>query len=346
MNEHNKLILNQAELLYNAKAICENTLGNSANLIFEVEIEKTPFILRASEYSEKKKSHIEFELNWVNYLAAMIEKYPGEGHIVKPVKSVNHNLYEVIKADDKRYILCLFEKARGKVVDNNDSSEYNEDLFFKLGVLMGKMHRVTSEYDGNIAKPEFEWFNNTFFSEEYNVILDEEVQPFERKYITELHTLPKSKDCYGIIHDDVHIHNFFVDTDNGHIKLFDYDDCHFSWYACDIATALLLMVQCSGAESEESRTEFAETCLLSYLKGYIQENAITEYWIFKIDLFMRYRMTCIYKFVQNNWRNEPVHPHQGYLDWHKHRIVNDLPYVFIDYKKIIGSLPLIVYKEG
>ena len=53
---------------------------------------------------------------------------------------------------------------------------------------------------------------------------------------------------------------------------------------------------------------------------------------------MKYSMTDGYKFVKNHWRNESVNPHQEYLDWHKNRIINDLPYVFIDYNKIIAGL--------
>ena len=61
MSKNNKLLLQHAESLYNAKVVNENILGNSANLIFEIEIEQVPFILRVSEYSSQKKSHIDFE---------------------------------------------------------------------------------------------------------------------------------------------------------------------------------------------------------------------------------------------------------------------------------------------
>lgn len=333
--DNNRSILKQAETLYSARAISQNTLGNSANLIFEMEIGKTPFIspfiLRVSEYSEKKLAHIDLELNWVNYLAKTLNS------IVKPVMSVNNKLYEVIQTNDKKYILCLFEKAKGKVVDIKSPDEFNGDLFFNLGVLMGNMHRLTMEYDGNIVNSKFEWHNNHFLAG-YDVILDEEVQPFEKRYINELHTLTKSKDCYGIIHQDIHTHNLFIN--DGQIKLFDFDDCYFSWYAYDIASALLMMVQFGvGFNSDKVRSEFAENYLLTYLKGYTQQNNVNKYWIHKFDLFMKYRMTTSYKFVQNNWRYDPVHPHQWFLDWHKNRIINDLPYVNINYDKIIRSLP-------
>ena len=333
-NKTNKFILKQAKSLYNAKSTGENTLGNSANLILETEIKKVPYILRITEYSDKKKSHIDFELNWVNYLSNKLDS------IVKPVKSLNNNLYEIIKTDYKSYILCMFEKAHGKIVDCDNPAEFNEKLFFDLGALMGNMHRLTQEYDGNIITPEFEWdrtsdYWNLWAKEDE--ITDDEVLPFEKRCIDKIRKLPKSKDCYGLTHGDIQHHNFFVD--NGHIKLFDFDDCNFNWYAADIAGTLFYTVQAAGRRSkpEKECTEFAETYLREYLKGYMQTNTIDKYWVLTFDLFMRYRMTSGYKFVQNAWRNEP-HPHQEYLDWTKKRITGGLPYVFIDYKKIMTSV--------
>ena len=333
MSKNNKLLLQHAESLYNAKVVNENILGNSANLIFEIEIEQIPFILRVSEYSSQKKSHIDFELNWINYLTNKLD------NIIKPIKSINNNLYEIIQADDKSYILCLFEKAKGKIADCNNPMEFNDKLFFDLGILMGNMHRLTKEYSKNLIKQKFEWCvnrdDNTFCRDE--LISDEDIQLFERRYYTEIQALPVSKDTYGIIHSDIHLYNFFVDND--HIKLFDFDDCRFDWYANDIARTLFFMVQIFGrSKPEKERTEFAESFLTTYLKGYRQANIIDKYWIPKFNLFMKYSMTDGYKFVKNHWRNESVNPHQEYLDWHKNRIINDLPYVFIDYNKIIAGL--------
>ena len=64
--------------------------------------------------------------------------------------------FEVINAGDKAYILCLFEKAPGKTVDIDNPEEFNEELFFHLGELMGEMHRLAVGYEDIIISPEFE----------------------------------------------------------------------------------------------------------------------------------------------------------------------------------------------
>lgn len=67
--------------------------------------------------------------------------------IAKPVRSVNNRLYEVVGAGGKAYILSLQEKAPGKIVDINDPKEFNEELFFQLGMLIGRMHKLTMCYE-------------------------------------------------------------------------------------------------------------------------------------------------------------------------------------------------------
>lgn len=336
MHTENTFILEQAEKLFGVALVKENTMGNSGSKIFEVKTEKNEYILRASELSAQKQEHTVFELRWMEYLANHISG------VVRPIRSLENNICEVIEVNNKSFILCVTEKANGKLVNINNPNEFNEELFFRLGALMGEMHRLTMDYKGNISKPEFEWtgFVNAW---RYDcVILDEDVRLAFKHYYDKINTLPKGKDSYGIIHYDIHTDNFFVDN-NGNIKLFDFDACQFNWYAADIASAVFFMIQ-KGAgpltdKTEKERTEFAETYLTAYLKGYLETNTISAYWVKKIELFMKFQMWDEYISVQNFWPDELMHLQDYYMSWHKERIVNGLPYAFIDYEKVINSLP-------
>ena len=200
---------------------------------------------------------------------------------------------------------------------------------------MGRMHSITKKYNNyndNIAD-KFAWYNNWASLPQYNSNIDEEVRSFERKYIQALNSLPKSKDTYGIIHADIHTSNFFID--NGHITIFDFDDCEFNWYVNEIAMLLFQELQGSGIsnDNKKERTEFAETFLSAYLKGYIKENPIDKDWILRIDLFMRYRRIMIYKNVWSFWGSE-----DDYSIWLKNEILLDTPFVAIDYHKIMKCI--------
>jgi len=333
MDINNNPVFSQAQQLYRIKPLLEITTGGSGNSIFEVASGQLPYILRITEATEKKKSHIGFESRWVEYLSAHMEG------IAKPVRSVNGNLFEVIEAAGEKYILYLQEKAPGKIVDNNNPDEFNETLFFHLGALMGRMHKLTMSYDGNVINPEFEW-NGPHFWRRDIPILDEDVRQSEKRFLQELTALPVGKDNYGIVHFDIHTDNFLVA--NPKITLIDFEACQFNWYAADIASAVFFMIQKEAGPlkrlTETQRTQFAETYLISYLKGYLQTNPIGKCWIYSIDLFMKYQMIDEYVAAQSYWPEESGDLRQWYSDWYKERIVNNLPYVSIDYNKVVGSI--------
>lgn len=334
MDIGNKQLFSQAEQLYRVKPHHEITTGGSGNRIFEVEAGQQPYILRVSEATERKKSHIRFESRWVEYLSAHMEGIAG------PVLSAGGHLFEVIEAAGKSYILYLQEKAPGKIVDPNNSNEFNPTLFFHLGRLMGHMHKLTISYKGNTVDPEFEW-NGPHFWRKNIPIRDEEVRQSEKRFLQELAVLPVNNYNYGIVHFDIHTVNFHVTNDK--ITLIDFEACQFNWYAADIASAVFLMIQKGAGPlkrlTDKERTEFAETYLTAYLKGYLQTHSISRYQIYTIDLFMKYQMIDEYVAAQSYWTEEPdQHLRQWYSDWFKERIIHDLSYVHIDYDKVMDGV--------
>ena len=339
MDIDSSLLLVQAERLYKIEHLREIAQGGSGDCIYEAKTSRGRYILRVSEYSEMKQSHMEFESRWTEYLSERTDSVAG------PVRSIEGRLFEVAEAGGRKYILSLQEKAAGKIVDINNSEEFNEGLFSNLGALMGEIHQLTRCYEGNVFRPEFKW-NGPHFWRKNIAILDDDVRLSEKRLLKELDRLPVDKDNYGIVHYDIHTGNFLVD--DGKITLIDFDACQFNWYAADIASALFFMVQKEAGPlkrlSEKERTAFAETYLISYLKGYLQNNAVSAYWIDKFDLFMRYQMIDEYVAAQCGGIKESGDLEQWYLAWHKDRIKNGLPYVFIDYKKIWGSIQMASVK--
>lgn len=330
-----------AKRLYMVKLLREITTGHSGSRIFEAEAGLRRYILRVSPFSEKKQAHAEFETRWTAYLASRMEG------IAKPVRSVNGRRYEVMKAEGRPYILALQEKAPGKLVDSDDPDVFNQELFFHLGMQMGNMHKWTMRYEGNVACPEFQW-NGPHFWRKDIAVLDEDVRQAETRLQRELEQLPMGKDSYGIVHFDIHTGNFLADHDK--ITIIDFEACQFNWYAADIASTLFFMVQKGAGPlrylTEEARTAFAETYLISYLNGYFKTHTIGADWIRRLDLFMRYQMIDEYVAAQIGWPDVSDPMRQWYLDWHKNRLKSHQPYVFLDYEKILDQVyPVMQEKE-
>lgn len=325
-----KQILDKAESIYNGKIINKNPLGNSANMIFEFSTKDTPIILRISEYSGYKQKHIDFELKWLKYLSEQIIE------VINPILSENGKLYEIVSIEGELYILCAFEKASGRLVNQNNLDEWNETLFYKLGSIMGNIHRCSKQYTlDNKEKLCFEWNEDFVFLIESS-LLDDDMLKIWDKIIFELEKLPKTVDSYGIIHNDLHQLNFFIDGSK--VKIFDFDDCICSWYSFDIVLTLFQFVSTISYKETQARNIFAEKFIYSFLKGYKTQNSIERFWIDKFDLFLKYRRICTYKFVKQISSNKSVNSYTEYLAWLREEIIDDKPFLKIDYQKLFESL--------
>lgn len=324
-------ILGRAESIYNAKTVNKETLGNSRNMVFELLNMNNLIILRISEYTEYKEKHINFELSWLKYLSGEINE------VIKPIESENGKLYEIITISEKSYIICAFEKAQGRIVNLNNSNEWNEGLFYKLGKLMGNIHKNSTQYTSIVKeKLSFQWNEDFIFSSEFNLFDDSEVRKVWNKIIYELKELPKTEDSYGIIHNDLHHLNFFIDGDK--IKVFDFDDCICSWYSFDIALTLFQFVSTISYKEDQFRNDFAKKFIFSFLKGYKTNKSLDSFWIDKFHLFLKYRRICTYKFFKTMFLKEPTNPYADYLTWLRSEIIHDKPFVSIDFKKIYEDL--------
>ena len=124
--------------------------------------------------------------------------------------------------------------------------------------------------------------------------------------------------------------------------MFDFDDCSFGWYAEDIASSFFYMIKFTDIfhKSETYINEFAENYLLTYLKGYTQIYHVNKYCFSKFDSFLKYHMAGVYSYLHDFFKDSAKNPYIDFLNWVKPKIDNSLPYVDIDYHKILNTLPL------
>ncbi|WP_160673671.1 phosphotransferase [Clostridium sp. C8-1-8] len=324
-------ILEKAENLYNAKTVNRELLGNSANMVFELSTEDASLIVRISEYSEHKEKHISFELNWVKYLSSKILE------VVAPILNTNGNLYEVVNINKNSYIICAFEKAKGKLVNINNPHKWNDKLFYKLGEIMGDIHKISKDYALNKDyRPEFQWNEDFAFSPEFNLINDSEALQVWNNITSQLEKLPRTIDCYGIIHNDLHHLNFFLHDNR--IKVFDFDDCVCSWYPIDIVITLFQVISTISYKETELRNTFGKQFASAFLRGYKTKQVLESFWLDKFDLFLKYRRICSYKFFNALFSNNPSTSHVEYLSWLRNEIISDKPFIEINFEELYRNL--------
>ncbi|WP_176482029.1 phosphotransferase enzyme family protein [Paucisalibacillus globulus] len=260
-------------------------LGDFENYVYEVTKEGKPYILRITHSSHRSENEILGELDWINYL----HEHGANVSIVYP--SNQHNLVEKqVTSDQTIFYACLFSKVIGKPIRSTED-EFNETLFECWGKEIGKLHRITKNYQPEEQARKY-WYEDDLFEMEKYV--PEELIVIERakEIMNELNKL--SKDNFGLIHNDVHSGNFFFDGNA--IYIFDFDDACYFWNVSDIAIPLYYTCfsRFTDKTTSEEKTQFAERFMNAFMKGYSKEMTPPKGWKALIPLFLRVRDLTLY----------------------------------------------------
>jgi len=314
---YNDEILHKAVCRFGGQMVNVVTLDGFENFIYEIQVDGVPRILRIAHDLHRTPEMITGELDWLNYLADHGVSVP------RALPSTNGNLVEVLPAaDGSVFSAAAFEKAPGHPPRRED---WQNGLPKTLGRLLGKMNALAKTYqvpDARIKRPEI-FDDLDGFAARYLPPGEEIVIQMYDELLAYLHTLPTTPDVYGLIHQDAHGGNFFVQE--GRITLFDFDDCLYGWFTYDIAMALFYVLPLHCSETDR---EFGRKFLSEFLSGYLLENAIRREWLLRIPHFLKLReidlYIAIHRSMDVNNLDDPWCA--DFMRARKHSIENEVPY--------------------
>lgn len=256
------------------------------NVIYICERENNPsYVLRVSYQNDRSREDYLAELEYVRYL------YDNGASVSNVISSKAGNLIEEIEYMEQTLFVCLFEKARGMQLAENNYC-YREgaplsEYFFNCGKTLGKIHQLSKEYQP--------LHKRIHFSDKYNVKYINELLP-ERlsqvkckisEILEDLEKIEKTKENYGMVHFDYSDGNYHIDFDNGQITVYDFDNSCHAWYMYDLAE---LWVHGEGwiafETDEKKRKQFMDDYFSEILKGYRTETTIDEEMVLKLPLFV------------------------------------------------------------
>jgi Ser/Thr protein kinase RdoA (MazF antagonist) len=203
----------------------------------------------------------------------------------------------------------------------------------RYGRLIGRIHALTRDYKpANPAWKRPEWDDPEMLDilgwlpESESMVLD--------KYLNlkaHLDSLPKSKESYGLIHQDAHAGNFFLD-DLGRITLFDFDDCTYSWFINDIAIVLFYIV--IGSEDQAA---FTKEFMTHFMFGYREESQLDAEWLIEIPSFLKLREIDLYAVIHRSFDvNNINHPWVAmFMKDRKQSIENEVPFIEFDFSSLV-----------
>ncbi|MCL2774236.1 MAG: phosphotransferase [Oscillospiraceae bacterium] len=258
--------------------------GKIMNKIYTFNKNDKKYIIKfapCSMYNNQLKE-TKAEMDYIYYLSE------NNMSVSVPLKTINGELVISTQDNGEEYIITAFAWLNGQSWGYDGS---NDKMSFNWGKTMGDIHRVTKNY-----KPENEYdvkkdiLNSYYWDSFFD---DLKIYPTAYKItqdlLGEIAVLPRDKDSFGIIHGDMHQGNFFVDGDE--INVFDYGDSIYGWFSLDIAISLCHALW--WGRKDAAGNDSTNTIIGNFINGYLSANCLSDFWISKIPMFMKYRHLCM-----------------------------------------------------
>jgi Ser/Thr protein kinase RdoA (MazF antagonist) len=295
---YNDTILHEAMRRYAIAPDKIHLLDSFESIVYEFEREGKGFVLRIGHSFRKSEALIQGEVDWINHLAR------SGVSVARAIPSENGKLVEVI--DDSQggqFLVTAFIKAKGQQpwVAGWTSTRYEN-----YGRLLGKMHALAVDYQPVPGWQRPEWNDASMQFIEMFLPKSEVVAHQKYRLVLEhIHSLPKDNASYGLIHQDAHQNNFFIDAD-GALTLFDFDDCAYSWFINDIAIVLFYISMDAEELGFPNSASFTHEFLLHFLRGYRQSYALSPAWLKEIPVFLKLRELELYAVVHRDFQIQGV----------------------------------------
>jgi amicoumacin kinase len=301
------------------------------NFVYEAENQDgVALVLRLSHSTRRTFDYTMGEIELVRYLGAA--KIP----VAQPILSDAGQFVERIEDSDPahHFVVTAFERAEGVVFDDAPPLRalfWKPPLFRDLGRLFARLHNRAQTY--KLSNPRYkrqEWY-------EYDVVDIDRFAPPEEKLVRErtlaiierLKRLPRTPDVYGVIHADLHPHNFcFAD---GRITAFDFDNAEYAWFTKDVAVLLFYVAR---AEAREQRADAVAAFLTPFLEGYRELRPFDKQWLEAIPDMLALQRSMNYALFHQYL--DPADRDEDTMDtWSRFKrdIEADIPVVQLDFSR-------------
>ena len=305
-------------------------LDGFESYMYEFDRPEGQFILRIGHSLRRSPDLVRGEVHWINYLA------DGGATPAPAVLSPHGNLVELVDDGQGGQFLCTaFVKARGGIAKRE---QINERLFHSYGRLVGRMHALAKNYrlpDPAWKRPEWDDPQNMCVEKRlparFNTVL-ERYLPLKQY----LFALPKDPSSYGMIHQDAHLANLFVDEDY-HLTLFDFDDCVYGHFIYDIAMVWFY----ASMWGKDDPGGFTAHFMPVFLSAYREENRLDPHWLAEMPHFLKLREIDLFAQIHHGFTDgdHPDDPWSArYMQGRQERIENGVPYIAFNWETLAPYL--------
>ena len=301
-------------------------VGGFENRVYTFSKGGRDFILRIGHSARRPEDQVRSELELLEYL------HRGGVSVAVPRSPIDApNFVRVDDGDGEAFLATSFHKAKGKRLEKEN---WTSSFFHDYGRIIGRLHHLGSHFQPSSSFYRPTWDDKHHFAELHSYLPSEENAVAEKieQIRSQIQQLPSDPARFGMIHQDAHTGNLFVD-ENGQITLFDFDDCVHGHFAYDIAM-VFFYAGISDPDPNQAITKFIDP----FLSGYREEFSLPADCLQTIPLFMKLREIDLYAIIRRSFDvattdNEWMLRFLGDGE-RRHRIENDVPWTDFDWQSV------------
>lgn len=245
-------------------------LDDVQNVIYRITISGEKKILRLSPSTSRSFDEVRAELDWMGYLIE--HGIPAE----RPNPSRSGHLVKRINVKDGYFTVCVFDFAEGDFARFHDGALWDIALLERWGALLGRMHALSKDYEPrlqgvrrrNALDEDPVGKAKKTVPAQYEQLVDKMEKTYER-----IIRQPRSRNTFGLIHNDLNPTNMLIHGD--FLTLIDFDDCSYNYFVHDIAMTISISIY-SPLMSGDSWRDNITIMFGNLMKGYLKENRITK----------------------------------------------------------------------
>ncbi|UVI33465.1 phosphotransferase enzyme family protein [Paenibacillus spongiae] len=270
---------------YEIKSVKAHTGGR--NVVYTCEKEGADAkILRIAFLNDRSREDFLGEVEYIRYL------FEHGGSVSDVFSSRKGNLLEEITHNDHTFFICLFKKAKGKMLAENNYL-YREgtpitEYYYNCGKVLGKLHQISKGYTP--VHRRYSFFDK-YNAEYIDRLIPDSLFLLKEKLVQLLKTLEgldRNRESFGMIHFDYNDGNYSIDFDTGQITVYDFDNSCFGWYMFDLASLWTNGVGWIQFEPDAGkRKKFMDDYFETVLAGYRSETKVENSMLDKLPLFIK-----------------------------------------------------------